>query len=444
MLTIDPSQTAAQSADGATVIVQPNGAFEYKPSGAFPSLGQGQTATDTFTYVIDDSFGSTATGTVTITVTGVEDPPVAPNYDVTNGLYTMANQVLNVPASTGLLSQVYSPDTGATSTLTAFAVRGSSPTTELSQYGAAVTINPDGSFTYDPTQSAALQKFQAEGIDVVDTFEYGVQDPKGPKIDPDESIDILAAQPNYTYNIAASTASGLYNSLGAGPSINDEGNVAFEGANAKNQDDLYIWPPAGYTPSGVPGAKAPQAVSVLDSSFVRLLPGNTKNAVSVIPYQQYGPNVQINDANYVMAERYLSAAGLVGTIASGVALGARASNCSSCRCGMPRFTSATMLWRANRRPRPIRSPWATAVCRPPGVQYGQPRFPGHDLYQHRLMPGSHDAFVGFAAEIRRIPGPIAPKQGLCHRPGLGAFFPSPVDDLSGRRYSGTAASSIPS
>ena len=55
----------------------------------FPTLGHGQTYDDTFTYAVDDSFGSTATATVHITVTGVEDPPVAPDYDISDGVWTV-------------------------------------------------------------------------------------------------------------------------------------------------------------------------------------------------------------------------------------------------------------------------------------------------------------------------------------------------------------------
>jgi hypothetical protein len=52
----------------------------YAPKGAFDALGAGETATDTFDYVVFDGKGGTDTATVTVTVTGVSAvnaPPVA-------------------------------------------------------------------------------------------------------------------------------------------------------------------------------------------------------------------------------------------------------------------------------------------------------------------------------------------------------------------------------
>ncbi|MEM6474276.1 MAG: Ig-like domain-containing protein, partial [Planctomycetota bacterium] len=68
--------------------INANGDFTYDPNGAFDSLPAGQTATDTFTYTIDDGRGqanSTDSATVTITITGGTDnrPP-----NVTNGSLT--------------------------------------------------------------------------------------------------------------------------------------------------------------------------------------------------------------------------------------------------------------------------------------------------------------------------------------------------------------------
>jgi uncharacterized delta-60 repeat protein len=50
--------------------------FNYDPNGQFESLATDEVATDTFSYVVSDSV-LTDTATVSITVTGVNDPPVA-------------------------------------------------------------------------------------------------------------------------------------------------------------------------------------------------------------------------------------------------------------------------------------------------------------------------------------------------------------------------------
>jgi VCBS repeat-containing protein len=49
----------------------------YDPHGRFRGLGEGETVTDTFTYRVADHDGATATGTVSVTVRGVNDPPTA-------------------------------------------------------------------------------------------------------------------------------------------------------------------------------------------------------------------------------------------------------------------------------------------------------------------------------------------------------------------------------
>ena len=50
----------------------PRGVFTYSPSGHFDYLHAGESATDSFTYTVADAIGDTATGTVTITIIGVD------------------------------------------------------------------------------------------------------------------------------------------------------------------------------------------------------------------------------------------------------------------------------------------------------------------------------------------------------------------------------------
>ena len=50
---------------------------QYNPNGKFNNLNTGQSATDTFTYQVSDGRGGVATGTVIVTIFGLNDPPVA-------------------------------------------------------------------------------------------------------------------------------------------------------------------------------------------------------------------------------------------------------------------------------------------------------------------------------------------------------------------------------
>ncbi len=47
-----------------------SGIFTYNPNGQFAALAVGQTATDSFTYTVDDGHGGTSTATATVTLTG--------------------------------------------------------------------------------------------------------------------------------------------------------------------------------------------------------------------------------------------------------------------------------------------------------------------------------------------------------------------------------------
>ena len=104
-----------------------NGSFTYKHDGS-------ETTRDSFTYKVNDGKADSNTATVTITVTPVNDPPVAKNdgYLATNG------KTLIVGVSAGVLVN----DTDAEGqALTAVLVSKPSNGT--------LTLNPNGSFLYN-------------------------------------------------------------------------------------------------------------------------------------------------------------------------------------------------------------------------------------------------------------------------------------------------------
>lgn len=86
-----------------------NGTFEYDPNGQFEWLAAGQQATDVFTYTASDGHGGTSTAAVTITITGVNDPPTisdvpdqATKTNISTGLVTFT--VGDVDTSIGSLT----------------------------------------------------------------------------------------------------------------------------------------------------------------------------------------------------------------------------------------------------------------------------------------------------------------------------------------------------
>lgn len=156
----------AFSTRGAKVVVSADGGYTYDPTAVslLKALAAGETEKDSFTYKIKDLAGAAATALVEITVTGVNDAPVAVNDEA----HTDEDTPLTVDAAHGLLSNDSDPDHRDAIEVVHWS--------GLSQRGAAVVVDADGSYTYDPT---ALDV--AEGEEVADSFNYTVVDLAGEK-----------------------------------------------------------------------------------------------------------------------------------------------------------------------------------------------------------------------------------------------------------------------
>ena len=111
----------AVSAQGAAVSVAADGSFTYDPTGAanLQALAAGAMLDDTFTYTVEDvpSSGSDV-GTVTVTVTGIDDPPTAVSDmatvtedDPATGIDVLAND-LNADGGTKEIIGVTQPTNG--------------------------------------------------------------------------------------------------------------------------------------------------------------------------------------------------------------------------------------------------------------------------------------------------------------------------------------------
>jgi VCBS repeat-containing protein len=152
------------SSRGAAVVVNANGAFTYDPRTItqLQALAVGQSLADTFIYTISDGNGGTATSTVTVTVNGTNDVPVA-----IGDSYRVDEDSTLVVSGAGVLGNDSDPDTSDTITVGTFDV--------TSARGAPVSLNPDGTFSYDPTTVTSIQQL-ALGQSLLDTFTYRVSD----------------------------------------------------------------------------------------------------------------------------------------------------------------------------------------------------------------------------------------------------------------------------
>jgi YVTN family beta-propeller protein/VCBS repeat-containing protein len=160
-LTYSGSATTAKG----SVIVDPDGTFAYTPTGTARHTAAADAATeadkaDSFTVTADDAHGGTADLTVNVAVAGANVAPVG-------------NVTVSTPDQSGVVTGVLNATDGDNDTLT-YAV-----TTTPGK--GAVTVNPDGSFSYAPSATArhAASADDAGSEDKQDSFTVTVDDAHG-------------------------------------------------------------------------------------------------------------------------------------------------------------------------------------------------------------------------------------------------------------------------
>ncbi|WP_313465570.1 retention module-containing protein [Pseudomonas nitroreducens] len=174
--TIASYQLATNVAAGkGTLTFNANGSYSFNPGTAFDHLAQGQSENVTFTYQAKDNNGALSDPqTITITVTGTNDKPVA--YADTQT--TEENTVLHgqVPVAT---------DVDGT-------IAGYQLATDVAQGKGSLTFNTDGSYTFTPgTAFDHLAAGQSESV----TFTYQAKDNNGALSDP-QTITITVTGTN--------------------------------------------------------------------------------------------------------------------------------------------------------------------------------------------------------------------------------------------------------
>ncbi len=203
------------------------GVFEYDPSVGFDYLAAGETATTTFTYTVTDSFGASDTDTVTITVTGRNDAPVASAMTVST---TESKPLVITP-------DFADPDKSDTHTFTV----------DTSSTTGTVTLNDDGTFTYDP--NGKFDQLE-NGETATDSFTYTVTDNAGKSSTETISVTINGESDleNKPFKIIASDGEEA-DQFGADAQVNDHG-VIVVGARTdddkgENTGSVYVYTPDG-------------------------------------------------------------------------------------------------------------------------------------------------------------------------------------------------------
>ncbi|GAA4438027.1 Ig-like domain-containing protein [Bremerella cremea] len=174
---------------GAIVVINADGSLSFDPADQYAGLAEGETAVETVSYTATDSSGASVSSDVEITVTGVNDAPVAGD----DAFATQSDTALTLTVS-GVLMNDTDADNG--DVLSVSAVNGDAANVgtpiEL-ESGALLTLNADGSMTFDPNGN-----FEDLAEPEVVNFTYTVTDALG--LTSDATVTITVSAPSGAEN----------------------------------------------------------------------------------------------------------------------------------------------------------------------------------------------------------------------------------------------------
>ena len=151
------------------------GNLVYDPGNAFQGLAKDATATETFSYTVADTGGARSTANVTVTVTGVNDAPVA----VANSVSVSEDAGLVTIAVLANDTDVDAGDTKTVSSVNTTGLQGS------------VNIAADGSSVIY-TVASAFQSLLS-GQTAIETFSYTMRDSAGAEATASVTVTIIGA-----------------------------------------------------------------------------------------------------------------------------------------------------------------------------------------------------------------------------------------------------------
>jgi len=189
------SGTGAGTVGGSTagtygsLTLNGNGSYTYTlnngtngTAGLVQSLAAGATVADTFHYTISDGHGGTSSTTLTITVTGTNDAPVA-HADVNAVTEDTSTSASGNVITTGAGIDTDIDVTPVADTLTVSAVTGGIVGGVTHGTYGDLTLNSDGSYSYSLNNGtngvAGPVQNLAQGATATDTFNYTISDGHG-------------------------------------------------------------------------------------------------------------------------------------------------------------------------------------------------------------------------------------------------------------------------
>jgi VCBS repeat-containing protein len=152
-------QSVGTTGTKGAVSINANGTVHYDPNGQFQSLTAGQTATDAFAYTVSDGY-LTATGTVTVTINGVNDPPVISKVESSALSYRSQDPAVEITSALTLSDDDDATIAGATVSITLGFKSGADTLSFTNQNGITGSYNAStGVLTL--TGAASLADYQA-------------------------------------------------------------------------------------------------------------------------------------------------------------------------------------------------------------------------------------------------------------------------------------------
>ena len=172
-----------------SVTVNSDGSYSYTLNNADPdteALYQGQVVTDQFTYTVTDEFGATSSSTLTITIAGTNDGPIAvANTNAGDPVVESGVNPGNTPfaGDPTAVGNVLTNDTDLDThhVLSVAAVAGSAANVGNAVIGiyGSVTISSNGSYTYTLNNADPDTEALSQGQVVTDQFTYTMTDEFG-------------------------------------------------------------------------------------------------------------------------------------------------------------------------------------------------------------------------------------------------------------------------
>src|SRR5438067_1600275 len=238
---VDDGATLSYALDAAVagLTLNPNGSYSFDPSNAaYQHLAQGATTNVVAHYTVTDEHGAHDSSTLTITVTGTNDAPVA-------------------VADTGSATEDAAVLTGSVATNDSDVDDGATLSYALDAAVAGLTLNPNGSYSFDPSNAAYQHLAQGATTNVVAhytvTDEHGAHDSSTLTITVTGTNDAPVAvadtgsatedaavltgwvATNYSDRDAAAPLSYALDAAVAGLTLNPNGSYSFDPSNAAYQ-----------------------------------------------------------------------------------------------------------------------------------------------------------------------------------------------------------------